>query len=299
MPVQRKFQPLPHDNPLSGQYGSPAPADTEEAAPGRGSGEPEPAAVESDPPLAFVDVPDPEGENFDYREVFEIYRRHAAAGISFLEMSLDAQMEKHGIPSPVEELPEERHEEPDKGKDEDVDKAKAKPDYAAPDTEGLDVDSLPSEPVDDGMLGQLVDEESTFYPNLETFVERFLANVFPFQQNPTKPIAWAKDWYRHPALVFPLDAIWRGYETARTKPGAMENWYFQTFQLLMLILNRDTGIIASLDIESESSILGQPLPCNPPESGWRQDTLQVLSTVPEDGAVQEPDVPEEGEDYGF
>lgn len=304
MPAPRQFKPLPHDSPLSGRYGSPdsdvieqtAPMPVPEApeAPGPTVQEqpeadfPEPEYAAPSPPPAVDDVPDPEGENFDYREVLDVYRRHAAAGISFLEMSLDAQMERHGIPSPAGEPPavgddgrEPREEGP------------------VPDTTGVDLAALPVEPVDEGMLGQPVDGETTFYPNLETFVERFLANVFPFHQNATKPIEWVPDWYRYPALVFPLDSIWRGYETARTRPGAMEGWYFQTFQLLSQILNKDMGIVGSLRVDTVTTAPGQPLPCEHPENGWRQDTLHVLSADPVTGPAQDPDVPEEGGPDGF
>ena len=311
MPAPRQFKPLPHDSPLSGRYGSPDPSVTEETAPMPGPVAPEPTEpvpTEPEPtvpgpstagfpdpedaapltPPAVDDVPAPEGENFDYREVLDIYRRHAAAGISFLEMSLDAQMERHGIPSPSGDPPD--------GTDGGQEPLGGGP---APDTGGVDVDSLPVEPVDEGMLGQPVDQETTFYPNLEEFVERFLSNVFPFHQNATKPIEWVRDWYRYPALVFPLDSIWRGYETARTRPGAMEGWYFQTFQLLSLILNKDSGIVGSLNAEQSTTVQGQPLPCDHPASGWRQETLHVLSAGPEYGPVQEPDVPEEGGPDGF
>lgn len=318
MPAQRQFKPLPHDSPLSGRFGLNEPSGSEEptqvevdradddireslpAGPVSGepavpvSGEPEPVAVMPSPPPVVDLVPDPEGENFDYREVLDVYRRHAAAGISFLEMSLDAQMERHGIPSPDQQASDQNSEAnaPDAGM------AGSAQDFGSP-TEGVAVESLPTEPVDEGMLGKPVDQEATFYPNLETFVERFLANVFPFHQNATKPIEWASDWYRYPALVFPLDSIWRGYETARTRPGAMESWYFQTFQLLSLILNKDSGIMGSLHVESSTTIQGQPLPCNHPDDGWRQNTLQVLSAGPEGETEQEPAEPEEGGTYGF
>lgn len=297
MPAPRQFRPLPHDSPLSGRYGSPDPSAAEETAPLPGPAAREPSTAGSPgpedavaapltPPAADA-VPDPEGENFDYREVLDIYRRHAAAGISFLEMSLDAQMERHGIPSPAGDPPD--------GTDGEREPLGGEP---APDAGGADVDSLPVEPVDEGMLGQPVDEETTFYPNLEEFVERFLANVFPFHQNATKPIEWVRDWYRYPALVFPLDSIWRGYETARARPGAMEGWYFQTFQLLSLILNKDSGIVASLNAEQSTTVQGEPLPCDHPASGWRQETLHVLSAAPKEG-LQDPDAPEEGGPDGF
>ena len=302
MPAPRQFKPLPHDSPLSGRYRSrdpsaikektPLPEHTEQEPTARevsraGSPDSEDAVTSRQTPQTIEAVPDPEGENFDYREVLDIYRRHAAAGISFLEMSLDAQMERHGIPSPAGDRPDsmEWGREP-------------LGDELAPDTGGVDVDSLPVEPVDEGMLGQPVDQETTFYPNLEEFVEKFLANVFPFHQNATKPIEWVRDWYRYPALVFPLDSIWRGYETARTRPGAMEGWYFQTFQLLSLILNKDSGIVSSLNAEQSSTVQGEPLPCDHPASGWRQETLHVLSAGPKEG-LQEPDVPEEGGPDGF
>ncbi|MDT7511152.1 DUF4913 domain-containing protein [Bifidobacterium sp. H6bp9] len=297
MPAPRQFKPLPHDSPLSGRYRSRDPSAIEDKAPLPEPTDREPSTAGPPGPEGAVAapltspavdaVPDPEGENFDYREVLDIYRRHAAAGISFLEMSLDAQMERHGIPSPAGDPPD--------GMDGGREPLGSEP---APDTGGMDADSLPEEPVDEGMLGQPVDEETTFYPNLEEFVEKFLANVFPFHQNATKPIEWVRDWYRYPALVFPLDSIWRGYETARARPGAMEGWYFQTFQLLSLILNKDSGIVASLNAEQSTTVQGEPLPCDHPASGWRQETLHVLSAGPKEG-LQEPDVPEEGGPDGF
>lgn len=71
----------------------------------------------------------------------------------------------------------------------------------------------------DAQMGARVARTETFYPNLVAFVECFLAHVFPFHQSASSHIQWVPDWWRHPALVFPLDAIWRSYETSRRSPG--------------------------------------------------------------------------------
>lgn len=239
MPANKRFIPLPASSPLSGQY-------TGKRLDQQTVPSPSVDATLSDLPV---------GDDFDYRQVLQIYREHAAAGISFLEMSLDAQMEQHGIeaPDPTAQIIKE-------------------------DPAGA-VHDLPKEPVDDNMLGSS-DGQDTYYPNLASFVKHFMTHVFPYHQSATKPIKWGADWFKYPSLVFAFDAIWRGYEVARTRPGAMESWYFQTTQLLGIILNRDTGIIASLPVKECPTVPGQPLPCDDPSDNWRQNALAALAPTP-------------------
>ena len=129
----------------------------------------------------------------------------------------------------------------------------------------------------DAQMGARVARTETFYPNLVAFVECFLAHVFPFHQSASSHIQWVPDWWRHPALVFPLDAIWRSYETSRRSPGQMMIWYIQAASMLDRVFDKDRGIVASIDARTITTAKGEPLPCERPSRGWRAPIVDMLS----------------------
>lgn len=128
-----------------------------------------------------------------------------------------------------------------------------------------------------GQFGARVPEYQTYYPNLETFVEKIIAKVFLHHQSATKHFKWVKDWWNYPALVFPLDAIWRSYETSRRAPGQMMVWYMQANSLLNQIFNSDEGIVASLDVLPLTTARGESMPCERPPRGWRARIVNELA----------------------
>lgn len=128
-----------------------------------------------------------------------------------------------------------------------------------------------------GQFGARVPEYQTYYPNLETFVEEIIAKVFLHHQSATKHFKWVKDWWNYPALVFPLDAMWRSYETARRAPGQMMVWYMQAYSLLNQIFNSDEGIVASLDVPPLTTARGESMPCERPPRGWRARIVNELA----------------------
>lgn len=129
----------------------------------------------------------------------------------------------------------------------------------------------------DAQMGARVARTETFYPNLVAFVECFLAHVLPFHQSASSHIQWVPDWWRHPALVFPLDAIWRSYETSRRSPGQMMIWYIQAASMLDRVFDKDRGIVASIDARTITTAKGEPLPCERPSRGWRAPIVDMLS----------------------
>lgn len=128
-----------------------------------------------------------------------------------------------------------------------------------------------------GQFGARVPEYQTYYPDLETFVEKIIAKVFLHHQSATKHFKWVKDWWNYPALVFPLDAIWRSYETSRRAPGQMMVWYMQANSLLNQIFNSDEGIVASLDVPPLTTTRGESMPCERPPRGWRARIVNELA----------------------
>ena len=129
----------------------------------------------------------------------------------------------------------------------------------------------------DMQFGMRVPMSDTYYPNLPAFVECFLANVFPYHQSAVTNFKWVSDWWRYPALVFPLDAIWRAYEVARKSPGQMMIWYIQASSMLDRVFDKDRGIVASLDAAMELTSSGDPLPCKRPNKAWRAGIVDRLS----------------------
>lgn len=129
----------------------------------------------------------------------------------------------------------------------------------------------------DMQFGMRVPASDTYYPNLPAFVERFLANVFPYHQSAVTQIKWVPDWWKYPALVFPLDAIWRAYEVARKSPGQMMIWYIQSASMMDRVFDKDRGIVASLDVGTELTASGDPLPCKRPNRAWRAPIVDRLA----------------------
>lgn len=125
----------------------------------------------------------------------------------------------------------------------------------------------------------------TYYPNLAAFVERFVANVFCYHQSASVNMQWVSDWWRYPALVFPLDAMWRAYENARKAPGQMMIFYIQAASMLDRVFDKDRGIVASLDCKQNLTRKGEPLPCERPRRAWREPILETLS-VPAAGGKE-------------
>lgn len=132
-----------------------------------------------------------------------------------------------------------------------------------------------------GQFGARMRRSETYYPNLAAFVERFVANVFCYHQSASVNMQWVSDWWRYPALVFPLDAMWRAYENARKAPGQMMIFYIQAASMLDRVFDKDRGIVASLDYKQNLTRKGEPLPCERPNRAWREPILETLSVPPQ------------------
>ena len=100
-----------------------------------------------------------------------------------------------------------------------------------------------------GQFGARTQMRDTYYPNLASFVELHVANMWPYQQGVMTKFLWVPDWWRYPPLIYQLDALWRAYENARRQPGQMMIFNIQAFGLLDRVFNKDTGLVASLGID--------------------------------------------------
>lgn len=96
------------------------------------------------------------------------------------------------------------------------------------------------------------------------FVRKFVANVFCYHQSTSVDMQWVNDWWCYPAPVFPFDAMWRVYESVRKAPGRMMISYIQTAPMLDHVLDKDRGVVASLDCKQNLIRKGKPLPCERP-----------------------------------
>ncbi|MCI1674247.1 MAG: DUF4913 domain-containing protein [Bifidobacterium tibiigranuli] len=156
------------------------------------------------------------------------------------------------------------------------------------------------DPADGRTLGAHPSARATIYPSLKAFVERFLVHVFAYSQHTGAQFQWVPDWWRHPSIVFPLDAVWRGYEAAATGTGGeMESWYFQTIQLLRMVFDKDTGLSDSVSrpLPAMTTLKDEPLPVVRPGAQWRQQVLDAIDPVDRiDG--EEPAEPEEEQAMG-
>lgn len=146
-----------------------------------------------------------------------------------------------------------------------------------------------------GQFGARTQMRDTYYPNLASFVELHVANMWPYQQGVMTKFLWVPDWWRYPPLIYQLDALWRAYENARRQPGQMMIFNIQAFGLLDRVFNKDTGLVASLGIDENGHTTGpgEPLPCERPPKGWRRKAMEPLRPVRpkemEEAAVAIPD----------
>lgn len=132
-----------------------------------------------------------------------------------------------------------------------------------------------------GQFGARTQTRDTYYPNLASFVELHVANMWPYQQGVMTKFLWVPDWWKHPPLIYQLDALWRAYENARRQPGQMMIFNIQAFGLLDRVFNKDTGLVASLGIDENEHTTGpgEPLPCVRPPKGWRRKAMEPLRPV--------------------
>lgn len=132
-----------------------------------------------------------------------------------------------------------------------------------------------------GQFGARTQMRDTYYPNLASFVELHVANMWPYQQGVMTKFLWVPDWWRYPPLIYQLDALWRAYENARRQPGQMMIFNIQAFGLLDRVFNKDTGLVASLGIAENEHTTGpgEPLPCERPPKGWRRKAMEPLRPV--------------------
>lgn len=159
--------------------------------------------------------------------------------------------------------------------DDPVDESNSSADAVEQGTEVQEPPVMVEEP-DTDSIGDRLEEDATYYPNLQSFVEHFVAPVFMFEQSSTQHVKWVADWWKYPAIAVRLDAMWRSYEVARTNPGSMFGWHFQAFQFFSLVFDADNGISASIPSEIRVTGKGEPLPCTPPTPGWYAQMLAQI-----------------------
>lgn len=179
-------------------------------------------------------------------------------------------MDGEGTPGP-DDAPADTEPEPpaEAGTEEDV--------LSIPESKEVGDDAAEREALV-GQFGARTQMRDTYYPNLACFVELHVANMWPYQQGVMTKFLWVPDWWRYPPLIYQLDALWRAYENARRQPGQMMIFNIQAFGLLDRVLNKDTGLVASLGIDENEHTTGpnEPLPCIRPPKGWRRKAMEPL-----------------------
>lgn len=53
-----------------------------------------------------------------------------------------------------------------------------------------------------GQFGARTQMRDTYYPNLASFVELHVANMWPYQQGVMTKFLWVPDWWRYPPLIY-------------------------------------------------------------------------------------------------
>ncbi|RQN02012.1 DUF4913 domain-containing protein [Aeromicrobium camelliae] len=102
--------------------------------------------------------------------------------------------------------------------------------------------------VDDAFAGLDGGEQSpenshqkTEYASLAEFVEDFLLEMC-WRDTSAASAIWCPEWWRHPAAILRLDALWRSFEALRLDPAlGMSTWLLQHADPHMAVLTDPQG----------------------------------------------------------
>ncbi|MDY3666340.1 MAG: DUF4913 domain-containing protein [Schaalia hyovaginalis] len=124
----------------------------------------------------------------------------------------------------------------------------------------------------DAKGGEEETENSLYYPNIDAFVEQYLAPMYDLPK--TQNRVWCRQWWRHEGAVIRLHALWLSWEETRVheSPGTMASWILNIADPMMAVLFNPTsgpfiGCSEDRGHEAERPHSDGRLPCDPPPLG--------------------------------
>ena len=132
-----------------------------------------------------------------------------------------------------------------------------------------------------GQFGARTQMRDTYYPNLASFVELHVANMWPYQQGVMTKFLWVPDWWRYPPLIYQLDALWRAYENARRQPGQMMIFNIQRSACSTGCSTRTPASWPRSGHRRERAHdrAGRAAAMRTPAEGWRRKAMEPLRPV--------------------
>ncbi|MBV7708203.1 DUF4913 domain-containing protein [Nocardia nova] len=113
------------------------------------------------------------------------------------------------------------------------------------------------------------------YPDVETFVEKYVAHVFRREvsmQGTENKIRWCRDWYLHGEVHARFEALWMAFEALRQGPGPEQSsFWLNHFSPMMREIFDPEGPFKYCTVSGGHRDKLVPLPWNPaPRAGASQ-----------------------------
>lgn len=106
--------------------------------------------------------------------------------------------------------------------------------------------------------------ESPWPETLDEFVER-LADLYRRQVTDTHEVVWCPEWWRHPEVVFRLEALWRAGRALKNSGGDMwaTVWMRDHVDVHMKRVMDPQGVLRFCSVRNGHKDLLDPLPLSP------------------------------------
>lgn len=146
----------------------------------------------------------------------------------------------------------------------------------------IDVKKVPANQVNTGVK-PAAEPPKTFYVNVLDFVMSYLSVIFGTETTQTAKRIWLNDWWRYPAVVSRINALWMAWEKSY-KANQIETWFLHTAEPMMrMIMDKETGIFVHYVAADSSNLFivrkGEKLPTVTPPNSWYQDVASQIQSM--------------------
>jgi actin-related protein len=123
----------------------------------------------------------------------------------------------------------------------------------------------------------------TFYVNVLDFVMSYLSVIFGTETTQTAKRIWLNDWWRYPAVVSRINALWMAWEKSY-KANQIETWFLHIAEPMMRgIMDKETGILVHYVAEDSSNLFvvrkGEKLPTITPPNTWYKEVANQIQSL--------------------
>jgi hypothetical protein len=134
-----------------------------------------------------------------------------------------------------------------------------------------------------GEVKKATEEDKTFFVNVFDFVISYLAKVYAENTTQTSKRVWLNDWWKYPAVVSRLNALWISWEKSY-KGNVLDTWFLNVAEHMMRYLcDKETGVMTHYISDDASNLVrvrkGEYLPTEDPPMTWYQSIADELKSV--------------------